>query len=283
MNKLSAHVNNIALHHTVFALPFAYMGAFLAADGFPSLHDFIFITLAMIGARSSALILDNLIDLKFDRLQPRLSKRPMVAGLVKRNEVIFLLLINLALFIFAALQLAPICIYLAPFAVLILLLYPYTKRFTFMCHFILGSALAMAPIGSYIAVTGTLNITILILGLGVCLWIGGFDAIYGSQDEAFDKAHGLHSLATKFTAGRVFTIIAVVHAISILCFIIVGLSYHLAFIYYIGILAAIVTLIYQHSIVSASDYSKLTQVYFMRNGIVSIVIFIFTVSSILLK
>ena len=94
MNKLSAHVNNIALHHAVFALPFAYMGAFLAADGFPSLHDFIFITLAMIGARSSALILDNLIDLKFDRLQPRLSKRPMVAGLVKQNEVIFLLLIN---------------------------------------------------------------------------------------------------------------------------------------------------------------------------------------------
>ncbi|WP_196592841.1 4-hydroxybenzoate octaprenyltransferase [Pectinatus sottacetonis] len=283
MNKISAHVNNIALHHTIFALPFAYMGMFLATDGLPSLHDFIFITLAMIGARSTALILDNLIDLKYDRLQPRLAKRPMVTGDVKTPEVLILMFISIILFTFSALQLAPICIYLAPLAILILFLYPYTKRFTFMCHFVLGSALAMAPIGSYIAVTGTINLPILILGLGVCLWIGGFDAIYGSQDEAFDKKHGLHSLATKFTARRVFPIISVVHFISIICFIITGYAYHLTYTYYIGILIAIITLIYQHSIVSPYNYSRLTQVYFMRNGIVSIVIFIFTVISISAK
>ncbi|TCS76682.1 4-hydroxybenzoate octaprenyltransferase [Pectinatus cerevisiiphilus] len=283
MNKISAHINNIALHHMVFALPFAYMGTFLAAQGLPSLHDFIFITLAMIGARSSAMVLDNLIDLKYDRLQPRLANRPMVKGAVKPAEVLLLLLICMVLFIFSALQLAPICIYLTPLAIIVLLVYPYTKRFTFMCHFVLGAALAMAPIGSYIAITGTLSLPILLLGLGVCLWIGGFDAIYGSQDEAFDRAHGLHSLATQFTARRVFSIISFVHAASIICFILVGLLYNLPFVYYIGIVIAVITLIYQHSIVSFTDYSRLTQVYFMRNGIVSIVIFIFTAISILQK
>ncbi|WP_196601822.1 4-hydroxybenzoate octaprenyltransferase [Pectinatus frisingensis] len=283
MNKITAHLSNIALYHTIFALPFAYMGAFLAANGLPSLHDFIFITLSMIGARSSAMVLDNLIDLKYDSLQPRLSKRPMVTGAVKPREVKFILLLSLLLFFFSASQLAPVCIYLVPLAVFVLVIYPYTKRFTFLCHFVLGSALAMAPIGSYIAITNTLNLTIVILGLGVCLWIGGFDAIYGSQDEIFDKTHHLHSLATEFTAKKVFPIIAGVHFISILCFIFVGLSYQLPLIYYAGVTIAIITLIYQHSIVSSTDYSRLTQTYFMRNGIVSIVIFIFTVISILFK
>ncbi|MDQ0202560.1 4-hydroxybenzoate octaprenyltransferase [Pectinatus haikarae] len=281
MSKISAHINNIALHHTIFALPFAYMGAFLAAGGLPSLHDFIFITLAMVGARSCAMVLDNMIDLKYDRLQPRLAKRPMVTGEVKPREAVLLLFASMAVFLFAALQLAPICIYLAPPAVIVLLLYPYTKRFTFLCHFVLGGALAMAPIGSYIAITNTLSLPVIFLGLGVCLWIGGFDAIYGSQDEAFDKAHGLYSLATRFTARRVFSIISFVHAASVGCFILVGVLYKLSFIYYIGIIMAVLTLFYQHSIVSSADYSRLTQVYFMRNGIVSIVIFIFTAISIL--
>lgn len=281
MSKISAHINNIALHHTIFALPFAYMGAFLAAGGLPSLHDFIFITLAMVGARSCAMVLDNMIDLKYDRLQPRLAKRPMVTGEVKPREAVLLLFASMAVFLLAALQLAPVCIYLAPLAVIVLLLYPYTKRFTFLCHFVLGGALAMAPIGSYIAITNTLSLPVIFLGLGVCLWIGGFDAIYGSQDEAFDKAHGLHSLATRFTACRVFSIISFVHAASVICFILVGVLYKLSFIYYIGIIMAVLTLFYQHSIVSFADYSRLTQVYFMRNGIVSIVIFIFTAISIL--
>lgn len=280
LNKLAAHINNIALQHTIFALPFAYMGAFLAAGGLPSLHDFIFITLAMVGARSSAMVLDNVIDLKYDRLQPRLSYRALVAGQVKLHEVLIVLIICLALFAFAAFQLAPICIYLVPVAVVVLWVYPYTKRFTWLCHFILGSALAMAPIGSYIAVTNTLNVPIVILGLGVCLWIGGFDALYGSQDESFDKEHKLYSLATRFGAQKVFSIIAVVHAGSIACFIFVGLAYHLSIIYYIGILIAIITLFYQHAVISYNDYSRLTGRYFLRNGIVSIVIFIFTALSI---
>lgn len=279
--KLMGHIHNMSLENMVFALPFAYMGMFLASHGLPLLHDFIFITLAMIGARSSALILDNLIDLKYDSQQPRLARRAMVSGAVKPRETVPWIIGCFALFFFAAWQLAPVCIYLTPVAVFILCIYPYTKRFTCLCHFILGAALAMAPIGSFIAVTNTINLPIIILGVGVCLWIGGFDAMYGSQDEEFDRAHGLHSLATQFTARMVFPIIDVAHAVSILCFFYVGYAYQLPHIYYVGIGLAAGTLVYQHSIISATDYSRVTPVYFLRNGIVSICIFAFTVISLL--
>lgn len=276
MSKLSAHINNIALHHTVFALPFAYMGLFLAAKGIPTFHDFIWVTLAMVGARSSALAMDNIVDLKFDKVQPRMKKRPLVAGTIKPVEVFVLIIISLAIFLFSAAQLASICLKLTPICLFFLLFYPYTKRFTFLCHYFLGVALAMAPAGGYMAVTGQLPLGIIFLSGGVCLWIGSFDAIYGSQDREFDLKHHLHSLATKFGVAKAHRIAAYLHCVSILCFILTGIYFDLSWIYYIGVLIAIVTLIYQHNIISPNDFHRLTQVYFMRNGIVSIVIFIFT-------
>lgn len=276
MSKLTAHINNIALHHTVFALPFAYMGLFLAAEGIPTLHDFIWVTLAMIGARSSALAMDNIVDLKFDKIQPRMKKRPLVAGTIKPAEVVILIIVSLALFLLSAAQLAPICLKLTPICLFFLLFYPYTKRFTFLCHYFLGVALAMAPAGGYMAVTGQLSLGIIFLCSGVCLWIGSFDAIYGSQDRQFDLKHHLHSLATKFGVAKAQRIAAYLHGVSILCFILTGIYFNLSWIYYLGVLIAIIILIYQHSIISPYDFHRLTQVYFMRNGIVSIVIFVFT-------
>ena len=243
MSKLSAHINNIALHHSVFALPFAYMGVFLAAKGIPTFHDFLWVTLAMIGARSSALAMDNLVDLKFDKQQNRMSKRPLVTGAIKPIEVIILIIVRLCIF--------------------------------------LGVALAMAPAGGYIAVTGELPFGIILLSGGVCLWIGSFDVIYGSQDRQFDLDHKLHSMATQFGVANAHKIAAFFHFISILCFIGAGIYFDLSFIYYIGVLIAILTLIYQHSLITPYDFSRLTQVYFMRNGIVSIVIFVFTLIDIL--
>lgn len=276
MSKLSAHINNIALHHTVFALPFAYMGLLLAAKGIPTFHDFIWVTLAMVGARSSALAMDNIVDLKFDKVQPRMKKRPLVTGTIKPVEVFVLIIISLAIFLFSAAQLTPICLKLTPICLFFLLFYPYTKRFTFLCHYFLGVALAMAPAGGYMAVTGQLPLGIIFLSGGVCLWIGSFDVIYGSQDREFDLKHHLHSFATKFGVAKAHRIAAYLHCISILCFILTGIYFDLSWIYYIGVLIAVVTLIYQHNIISPNDFHRLTQVYFMRNGIVSIVIFIFT-------
>ncbi len=249
MSKFSAHINNVALHHSVFALPFAYMGLFLASNGIPSLHDFIWVTLAMIGARSSALSMDNLVDLKFDKDQPRFVNRALVSGKIKPIESIIVIVISLAVFLFSAAQLTPICLKLTPVCLFFLLFYPYTKRFTFLCHYFLGIALAMAPAGGYIAVTGTLPLGIIFLSAGVCLWIGSFDAIYGSQDYQFDLRHKLHSLATKFGVAKSHRIAAVLHSISLICFILTGIYFHLHFIYYIGIIIAVITLIYQHSII----------------------------------
>ena len=262
LSKLSAHVNNIALHHSIFALPFAYMGAFLAAQGLPDGWDLFWITVAMVGARSAALALDNLIDLKYDKLHPRFTKRPMVTGEVTVAEVVALIIFSLGIFLGAVLQLAPICIKLVPIAVFPFIIYPYMKRITCLCHLVLGVALAMAPAGGYMAIKGELSLGVVILCFAVCFWIAGFDVVYGCQDEAFDKEQGLHS-------------------VSFFCFIGTGLLFSLAPVYYVGVGISLVTLLYQHSIVSASDFSRVTQVYFMRNGIVAMAVFLFTVLSLI--
>ncbi len=282
MAKIGAHINNIALHHMVFALPFAYMSAFLAAGGMPPLAELFWITVAIAGARSAALALDNLADLKYDRQQPRLASRAMVRGDLKPREAKLSIVIYLIVCLVAVAQLRPICLMLLPVAVVPFLIYPYTKRFTFLCHLVLGIAISMAPAGSWVAVTGEISLPTVVLCLAVALWIGAFDAVYGSQDEAFDRSQGLHSLATQFTAKGALLICRFVHAVSIACFFWLGHLLALHWIYYIGVGVAAGTLVYQHSIVRADDYSRVTQVYFMRNGIVSIAMLLFTVVSLYL-
>ena len=279
MAKIGAHINNIALHHIVFALPFAYMSAFLAAGGMPPVMELVWITVAIAGARSAALALDNLADLKYDKKQPRLASRAMVRGDLKPREAKISIVVYLAVCLLAVAQLRPICLLLLPVAVVPFLIYPYTKRFTFLCHLVLGIAIAMAPAGSWVAVTGELSLPAVVLCIAVALWIGAFDAVYGSQDEAFDRSEGLHSLATQFTARGALVICRFVHAVSIACFYVLGMLLELHWLYYIGVGIAAGTLVYQHRIVSADDYSRVTQRYFMRNGIVSIAMLIFTVAS----
>lgn len=281
MGKLKAHADNMALHHSIFALPFAYMGAFLASDGMPSGWNLLWITAAMVGARSAALALNNLIDLKYDRIHPRFTKRPMVTGEVRPWEAVAVIAVSLGIFFFAALQLAPICVKLAPLAIFPFVIYPYMKRFTCCCHLVLGWALSMAPIGGWIAVRGDLALPVLFLGLAVGIWIAGFDVIYGCQDIEFDRAHGLNSMATKFTVAGALSIAKYMHMLSIASFAAVGLLLHLTPLYYVGVMIAALTLLYQHVIVSAEDFSRVTQVYFMRNGIVGVAIFLFTFGSLL--
>ncbi|SCM80808.1 4-hydroxybenzoate nonaprenyltransferase UbiA [uncultured Sporomusa sp.] len=279
MSKLKAHLDNIALSHSVFALPFAYMGAFLAAGGFPSAHDLLWVTLAMIGARSAALALNNYIDLKYDRQHPRFTKRPMVTGAVKTWEAILLIIVCLLVFFLAAAQLQPLCLKLWPLALIPLVVYPYMKRFSWTCHLVLGVALAAAPVGAWIAVAGEVSYAVLFLGLSVGVWIAAFDVIYGCQDVAFDKTHGLNSMAVRFGVDGALKLSKYMHGISIFGFMIVGVLLNLHFIYYIGVALAAIVLIYQHSIVSPDDLRQVTQRYFMRNGLVSTLLFIFTVIS----
>ena len=205
MERLRAHMNNTAFHHTVFSLPFALMGALLAADGHPPLSDLAWIVLAITAARSAALALDNLADLKYDVQQPRLTYRAMVQGRVTKKEALVFIGVCLLVLVFAVLQLNPVCIRLLPFAALPFLVYPFLKRVTGWVHLFLGIAIGMAPAGGWVAISGRIELPMIVLFLAVALWIAAFDAMYGAQDEAFDRSQGLHSLAVSFGAhGAVF-------------------------------------------------------------------------------
>ncbi len=276
MERLRAHMNNTAFHHTVFSLPFALMGALLAAGGNPPLGDLGWIVLAITAARSAALALDNLADLKYDKQQPRLAYRAMVQGRVTKQEALVFIGVCLLVLVFAVLQLNPVCIRLLPFAAVPFLIYPYMKRVTGWVHLFLGIAIGMAPAGGWVAISGKVELPTVVLFIAVALWIAAFDAMYGAQDEEFDRSQGLHSLAVTFGAHGAFQISRAMHVLSIILFVMLGVMMHLTFPYYIGVGIAAGTLIYQHRIASPTDFSRVTQMYFMRNGIVSIAIFVFT-------
>ena len=276
MERLRAHMNNTAFHHTVFSLPFALMGALLASDGAPRPADLGWIVLAITAARSAALALDNLADLKYDAQQPRLAYRAMVQGRIGKVEALVFIGACLLVLVFAVLQLNPVCIRLLPFAAAPFLIYPFLKRVTGWVHLFLGVAIGMAPAGGWVAVGGHIDFTMGVLFCSVALWIAAFDAMYGAQDEAFDRSQRLHSLAVSYGARGAFRISRAMHIMSIAGFLAVGVLCHLAWPYFIGVGIAAGTLIYQHRIVSPTDFSRVTQTYFMRNGIVSLAIFVFT-------
>jgi 4-hydroxybenzoate polyprenyltransferase len=276
LNKLKAHIENIALHHTIFDLPFAFMAAFLAAGGLPCWHTLLWIALAITGGRAAALSIDNLADLRFDRQQRRMAKRAMVSGVLSAHEVGASVMVYLGVCIYAVAQLPAICLKLLPIAAVPFVIYPFTKRFTSFCHMFLGLAIAMAPAGGWVAVRGTIDVPMLVLCTAVGLWISAFDIIYGAQDEKFDRSHGLHSMVTGYTAPTAFRIAAWMHVFCILLFFHLGQLMQLGWPYYIGIAIAAVTLFYQHHIVKPDDVSRVTQVYFMRNGLVSVALFLST-------
>ena len=277
MTKLQAHINNTALPHAIFSLPFAFMGALMATGGKVDAWTLFLITAAVTSARSAALAIDNLADLKYDKLQPRLSYRAMVRVEFSRAEAVIFIISCLILLIVAVAQLPPICMKLLPVAALPFIIYPFTKRFTGWCHLFLGVAQTMAPAGAWIAAGGEIFAPAMIfLSAAIMFWIAGFDTIYGAQDEKFDKSQHLHSLTTEFGAKKAFKISKIFHIICVVCFVAVGIVLNLGVLYFVGVSIAALTLIYQHSIVSPTNFSQITQAYFMRNGIVSVAICLFT-------
>ncbi len=194
MISIKAHINNVALHHTIFDLPFAFMGAVLAANGHPRLIDLFWVAMAITTGRAAAMAIDNLADLKYDKQQPRMAYRAMVAGRISKREALAFIVICLMLMVLSVLQLQPICIYLLPVAAIPFIIYPFMKRVTGWVHMFLGLAIAMAPAGGWVGVSGTITAPLIVLCTAVALWIGAFDAMYGAQDEAFDRSQGLHSL-----------------------------------------------------------------------------------------
>lgn len=279
--KLNAHLDNIAFYQTIFSLPFAYMAVLLASKGTVDWWIMLWVTMTIISARSAALALDNMIDLKYDVDQPRFQQRPMVAGTVSRHGVHVLIGICAAVLVFSVLQLNPICIKLLPIAALPFVIYPFMKRYTCFCHYICGIAVAMAPAGGWVAVTGTIDYPMVVLFLAVTLWIGGFDVVYGAQDEEFDKAHGLHSMAVALGAKNALLLAKITHVITLCIFFYLGQLLSLGYMYYVGVGIAGGVLYFQHQIIARQGFKAFNRRYYLRNGIVSVAIFLCTLMSVL--
>jgi 4-hydroxybenzoate polyprenyltransferase len=264
-------VSLVKFEHTVFALPFAFVGATLSLGELPSAATLGWVTLAMVGARSLAMALNRLIDAEIDARNPRTAVREIPAGLLSRPQVIAFCAGALLVFLVAVWQLDPLVRWLWPIPVLAFALYPYTKRFTWLCHLALGLSTGLAPLGAWLAVTGDADPAPFMLWIAVALWIGGFDVIYATGDVDFDRREGLYSLPSRFGIGPALMVTRVCHLLAVALLVAVGVTLGLGPAYYLG-LAVVATLLgYENSIVSADDLSRVNVAFFTLNGVISVV------------
>jgi 4-hydroxybenzoate polyprenyltransferase len=292
-NKAVLFLRMIKFSHSVFALPFAFTGAMLASAGFsekpatflgiagfPPAEKLFWIIVAMVGARSGAMGLNRIVDRRVDAANPRTAGREIPSGKITVPDAAIFTSVALSLLIFAAYQLNPLCFKLSPLAILVLVLYSYTKRFTWMSHFVLGIAIAAAPLGAWIAVRGTLDKEILPLSLAVVFWLAGFDVLYALQDIDFDRGYGLHSIPQRFGIKGSLALSKLFHFITWLLLAATGVIFGLNIIYWAGMIVIAGLLIYEHSLVKAEDLSRLDMAFFNMNGYISIAIFLFTMIAI---
>jgi 4-hydroxybenzoate polyprenyltransferase len=268
----------VKIEHTVFALPFAYVGALLCVNKIPSAHDLVWITLAMIGARSLAMGLNRLIDAAIDARNPRTAGRELPSGLLSRSQVAVFCTASLALFLVAVFQLDPIVRWLWPIPVAAFVVYPYLKRWTWLSHLWLGAVDGLAPVGAWIAITGRLPWPAWALGGAVALWVAGFDLFYSLFDLEFDREHGLHSFATRFGERRLFWGARLAHAATVALLVAVGLGLELGPLYWLGVAAVGVLLAYEHALVRPGDLRRLNAAFFTMNGVISVVFFGFVLA-----
>ncbi len=274
--KIPDYLRLIKFSHSVFALPFAFTGALIAADGIPNLKQILWITVAMAGARSGAMGMNRIIDRKIDALNPRTKNREIPSGVVRTSEALFFTITAFAVLVFSAWMLNPLCLKLSPFVILVLIAYSYTKRFTWLSHVVLGIAISLAPIGAWIAVKGAFEPEVLLLSSAVAFWIAGFDVFYAMQDTEFDKTHGLYSIPAKFGIKKSLWIARGFHLLTIGLLLSLIPVFNLSGFYLAGVLIASALLLYEHSLVKAHDLSRLDMAFFNVNGYISITVFAFT-------
>lgn len=275
-NKLVLYLRLIKFSHSIFALPFALAGAVIAASGIPSLKQIFWIIVAMVGARSGAMGLNRIIDRKIDAENPRTANREIPAGKVRVADAAIFTIISFAVLVFAAYMLNPLCLKLSPVAIAVLFLYSYTKRFTWLSHFVLGLSLSAAPLGAWIAVRGTLDWQILPLALAVIFWLAGFDVLYALQDMEFDKSSGLYSIPKRFGIKKALLLAGIFHFFAWGLLMLTGIIFDLGIFYWLGVVIVGALFIYEHSLVKPEDLSRLDMAFFNMNGYISMTVFIFT-------
>jgi len=286
MKPLRDFLELIKFEHTIFALPFAYLGMLLAASGLPSWSTFFWITLAMAAARTVAMALNRIADRRFDSRNPRTAQRPLVTGSISLHTawggaVIALLVLGLA-----AWKLGPLPFRLLPLAILFLVGYSYTKRFTWLSHFILGFTDGLAPVGAWVAVRGSLftsaDLPAWLLLAMVTFWIGGFDLIYACQDVIYDRQDGLHAIPARFGISTALTLSAISHVLTVLLLVWLGMLLHLAWPYWLGVMISAGLLVYEHALVHPEDLSRVDIAFFNINSIISVTLFVAVLVSLMI-
>ena len=272
--KLRVLLEMIKWEHTVFALPFAYAGMLAAPIPF-SVWNLAWITVAMIGARTAAMTLNRIIDAKMDAKNPRTADRAIPRGLIGLREAWIFTGAAIALLVLATFFLAPITRVLWPLVILGFVVYPYTKRFTWLCHLALGIANGLAPGAAWVAVTGEVSWTPALIWAGAALWVAGFDVIYALLDRDFDLENRVNSLPVRFGVGPALVVARVWHALSVAFLIAFGVAAGLGLVYYLGVAVVAWLLFYEHSLVRKDDLSKLDMAFFTMNGVISLIFFAF--------
>jgi len=274
MKSLVLVLETIKFEHTIFALPFAFLGAFLAARGFPGWETSFWIIMAMIGARSAAMSFNRLADRFDDRLNPRTSDRALPRKLLSAQFVALFTLASSILFIFSAWMLNDLAFHLSPIALVIVLLYSYTKRFTSLSHLVLGLSIAIAPVGGWVAVRGEIHLAPLYVAAAVLFWVAGFDIIYACQDYDFDRKFGRFSWPSKWGIKTALRISAFFHVLMMLLLIYAFFQFQLSLFSWMGLVLTGIGLIYEHSLVHPEDLSRLNAAFFTLNGLISVVLFV---------
>ena len=268
----------VKIEHTVFALPFAYVGAFLAVNGVPSARELLWVTVAMIGARSLAMGLNRLIDAGIDARNPRTATRELPAGRLTTSQVLVFCLASLGIFLLAVYQLDPVVRWLWPIPVAGFVIYPYLKRFTWLSHLWLGAVDGLAPVGAWVAITGRLPLEAWLLGGAVACWVAGFDHFYALLDLEVDRRERLHSVATRFGELGAFWGARVLHALTVALLAVAGLSLDVGIAYWLGVLTVAALLVYEHSLVRPGDLRRLDTAFFTMNGVLSVAFFAFVLA-----
>jgi len=321
MSKVRSYLSLIKFSHTIFAMPFAMIGFFLSMkieDGveqwnlhktvgwsgetnkqYVDINDWIaannkstliklsilllLVILCMIFARSAAMAFNRYLDRSFDAKNPRTSIREIPAGILKANRVLWFVIVNCLLFIACCFFINRLCFYLSPVALLVVLGYSYTKRFTPLCHLILGLGLSLAPIGAYLAVTGKFALLPILFSLTVLFWVSGFDIIYALQDEDFDRENKLYSIPAVLGKGKALMVSRILHVLSAACVVLAGWYGHFGLWYWIGAILFIGLLVYQHALVKPNDLRKVNLAFFTTNGIASVVFATFVIIDLFLN
>jgi 4-hydroxybenzoate polyprenyltransferase len=273
----------IKWEHSIFALPFALCGAMLAANGLPAIHQLAWIIVAMVAARSAAMAFNRLADTSMDAANPRTRTRALPAKELTPQFVSSFVVVSCAIFVIAASQLNRLALLLSPIALAVVLLYSYTKRFTRWSHLVLGFALGIAPAAAWIAVRGSLDLRILLLTGAVTFWVGGFDVLYSCQDYDFDRQAGLHSVPRYCGIARALWIARLFHLMMLVLLVALVYAFGLGKLAVAGIVVVGLLLVYEHSLVSAEDLSRLNAAFFTMNGVISVLFFFFIAGDLLLR